>query len=121
MKIFFKDVYCAKPKSSRNSSQEAFIIGKGFKYSEVNPLCNGSILNPALDSPEEEKKVIIKEKISESTEIKVDYESIKKFVRCGDISIPCDQPAAALKEEIAPAAPGLALSSSLSDYMNLFN
>ena len=27
----FKEVYCAKPKASRNSSYEAFIVAKGFK------------------------------------------------------------------------------------------
>ena len=120
MKIFFKDVYCAKPKSSRNSSQEAFIIGKGFKYSEGNPLCNGSLLNPALDAPEksnkeeEEKKGIDKSK-------SVDYGFVKRFVNCGDISTTCEQPVVVAKEETVPPTSGLVLNSSLTDYMNLFN
>jgi len=31
MKIFFVDVFCAKPKSSRNSSVESFIVCRGFR------------------------------------------------------------------------------------------
>ena len=30
-KILFSEVYCAKPKSSRNSSIEAFVVAKGFQ------------------------------------------------------------------------------------------
>jgi tRNA (cytidine32/guanosine34-2'-O)-methyltransferase len=33
-KCFFKEVYIAKPKTCRNSSIEAFMVGIGFKGSE---------------------------------------------------------------------------------------
>jgi len=31
LKLFFADVYCAKPKSSRNTSVEAFVVARGFR------------------------------------------------------------------------------------------
>ncbi|XP_046427051.1 putative tRNA (cytidine(32)/guanosine(34)-2'-O)-methyltransferase [Neodiprion fabricii] len=44
LKIFFKDVYCTKPRSSRNSSIEAFVVCKNYSPPEgyqphmLNPL-----------------------------------------------------------------------------------
>jgi len=44
--IFFKEVYCTKPKSSRNSSIEAFIVGKCFQIPQgYTP----QMINPLLD------------------------------------------------------------------------
>jgi len=34
LKVFFPDVYVAKPKSSRNSSVEAFVVARGFSLPE---------------------------------------------------------------------------------------
>jgi len=34
----FKEVYCAKPKASRNSSYEAFVVAKGFKIEKEKML-----------------------------------------------------------------------------------
>ncbi|KAK6038335.1 hypothetical protein COOONC_24160 [Cooperia oncophora] len=34
LKIFFKEVYCAKPKSSRQSSCEAFVVCRGYSPPE---------------------------------------------------------------------------------------
>eukprot|EP00826_Nyctotherus_ovalis_P036466 TRINITY_DN3233_c0_g1_i8.p1 TRINITY_DN3233_c0_g1~~TRINITY_DN3233_c0_g1_i8.p1 ORF type:complete len:189 (-),score=46.95 TRINITY_DN3233_c0_g1_i8:42-608(-) len=96
MKVFYEDVYCTKPKSSRNSSQEAFIVGKGFKYSSPHPLCDGKLLPSA--TMEEEK-----ESVDEATK------AVISFVQCGNLSLP----------ESSPATPDT--DSSLSDYLNLFN
>ncbi|XP_015126678.1 putative tRNA (cytidine(32)/guanosine(34)-2'-O)-methyltransferase isoform X2 [Diachasma alloeum] len=51
LKIFFTDVFCAKPSSSRNSSIEAFVVCKnysppaGYKPHMLNPLLTHEPLN----------------------------------------------------------------------------
>ena len=109
MKVFFHDVYCAKPKSSRNSSQEAFIIGRKFKHSEGNPLCSGCLLGG-----------VVEEKKATETEQKSELHSIVEYVRCGDIS--------GLDKEIAGStvAPTILKDpminpASFKDYLSLFN
>ena len=45
-KVFFKEVYCAKPRSCRNSSIEAFLVAKGFLGINIEgDLSNGALLN----------------------------------------------------------------------------
>jgi len=98
MKVFYEDVYCAKPKSSRNSSQEAFIVGKGFKYSKANLLCDGKLF-PSAKLEEE------KESIDENTK------AIISFVQCGNLSLPASTPSLD-----TPSA-----DSSLDEYLGLFD
>ena len=62
-KIFFSEVYCAKPKSSRNSSYESFVVCKGYKFEkEIPPL------------------------LGQMSEIDKEWESTVKFVTCGDLN-----------------------------------
>lgn len=45
-KLHFKEVYCAKPRSCRNSSIEAFLVAKGFNGIVLEKeLNNGALLN----------------------------------------------------------------------------
>ncbi len=53
----FKEVYCAKPKASRNSSYESFIVAKGFMGEHKSLGCKGHLLALKPSSVEEEKKV----------------------------------------------------------------
>jgi len=104
MKIFFDDVYCAKPKSSRNSSQEAFIIGKNFKFTGENPLCTGKLLSPVALTPP------ISDKNEEQKSIPV-----IKFVQCGDIPIEKN-----IEEKPNKTEEKIMTTNSLTDYLNLF-
>lgn len=71
LKIFFKNVFCAKPRSSRNSSIEAFVVCKDYSPPEgYIP----HIYNPLL------------------TDERCDYDNLKginrvvvPFVVCGDL------------------------------------
>lgn len=45
IKMLFKEVYCAKPKSSRNSSPEGFVVAKGFIGIVTNPLADKPLLS----------------------------------------------------------------------------
>jgi tRNA (cytidine32/guanosine34-2'-O)-methyltransferase len=62
-KVFFTDVYCAKPKSSRNSSYEAFIVCRGYKFEKDAPIS-----------------------LAGEVVVDKDWESTVKFVNCGDMS-----------------------------------
>jgi len=44
IKMLFKEVYCAKPKSSRNSSPEGFVVAKGFIGIVQDPLADKTLL-----------------------------------------------------------------------------
>ena len=48
IKLLFGEVYCAKPKSSRNSSIEAFVVAKSFK-SPINPFTDQPLLSKQLN------------------------------------------------------------------------
>ncbi len=43
IKMLFSEVYCAKPKCSRNSSIEAFVVALGFKGSSLVGLKNDKL------------------------------------------------------------------------------
>ncbi|KAG2373306.1 hypothetical protein C9374_012295 [Naegleria lovaniensis] len=51
--VFFERVYCAKPKSSRNSSLESFVVCKGFK---LPPGYIPRMVDPLLDFQYNEEK-----------------------------------------------------------------
>jgi len=82
LKVFFKNVYCAKPKSSRNSSIESFVVCKGFsppegyKPQKLSLIESLHMLN--LYGNEEEGK--------EETKEKDIMRKIVPFVACGDLS-----------------------------------
>ncbi len=114
MKVYFTDVYCAKPKSSRNSSQESFIIGRGFRFPESSPYCGGALLFP-LPAP-----------TKEATEEQKSLCAVTQYVRCGDLS--------ALNEVIHPAPvpekkepateseiKAESLTPSFKEYLSLFD
>jgi len=74
LQIMFKEVYCAKPKASRNSSYESFIVAKGFIPKNAKIL-EGHLLEIGNENENEESK--------ESKEImKFEPENVK-FVSCG--------------------------------------
>ncbi len=53
LKCFFKQVYCAKPRSSRNSSIEAFAVCLDFIPPPLSPEERISLLGKAFSTPEE--------------------------------------------------------------------
>lgn len=73
MKFFFKDVYCAKPKSSRQSSCEAFIVCKGFKLPEG--------YTPTLKNP-----IFAEDYDEEVNSLEGINRVLVPFVACGDLS-----------------------------------
>eukprot|EP00750_Incisomonas_marina_P021640 INCI4604.2.p1 GENE.INCI4604.2~~INCI4604.2.p1 ORF type:complete len:423 (-),score=75.40 INCI4604.2:39-1307(-) len=72
LKIFFAEVYCAKPKSSRNSSIEAFVVCRGFKLPDGYTPTMG---NPMLDHHYGEQNPLVGAN-----------RCIVPFVACGDMS-----------------------------------
>ncbi|EJW83021.1 cell division protein [Wuchereria bancrofti] len=51
LKIFFKEVYCAKPRSSRQSSCEAFVVCNGFSLPKrYTPTMKNPMLCPDYDA-----------------------------------------------------------------------
>ncbi len=65
--VFFRDVYCTKPKSSRSSSMEHFVVCKGFSMpKDYVP----TMIQPLLEKPIHDKtnRLII------------------PFLACGDLS-----------------------------------
>lgn len=80
----FADVYCAKPKSCRNSSIEAFLVAKDFKGREQiglkgEELNNWDILT-TLNHISNFRQIYFEEKDEESDD---DLPPVK-FVACGD-------------------------------------
>jgi uncharacterized protein (DUF2225 family) len=54
LKLLFKEVYVAKPKSSRNSSYESFVVCKDFFYEEGNEEIAIGHLSALAQSPQSE-------------------------------------------------------------------
>nr|CAG4710138.1 unnamed protein product [Naegleria fowleri] len=85
--VFFERVYCAKPKSSRNSSLESFVVCKGFK---LPPGYVPRMVDPLLDFQYNEEQ-------SEQQDSNVTFSQnggpmlgadryIVPFLACGDLS-----------------------------------
>ena len=104
LKVFFKRVHCAKPRSSRASSLEAFVVcegfsmPKGFKIDVAQPLGMGTGIPKQEKSNESrqredftdgQKRTVRKDGITvlefESDE-EEDTRWIAPFVACGDLS-----------------------------------
>ena len=106
LKTFFKEVFCAKPKSSRNSSYESFVVCKGFMAEEKEVLIQHlSTLGASSSIQTENIKEISKEETKEEEykdeefkkggmeeEENREKEHIKtvdgvvRFVSCGDLN-----------------------------------
>ncbi|PIO73140.1 ribosomal RNA large subunit methyltransferase J [Teladorsagia circumcincta] len=72
LKIFFKEVYCAKPKSSRQSSCEAFVVCRGYSPPEgYKPTLENPMFAPNYD-----------EAVNQLTGIN---RVVVPFVACGDL------------------------------------
>ena len=81
LKVYFSEVYCAKPRSSRNSSYEAFVVCKNFKSGNIPPLIQH--LKGKHTDNEEDKKI---EEIKDKNVQSVESENLIKFVICGDLT-----------------------------------
>ncbi|KAG8532852.1 uncharacterized protein KY384_002730 [Bacidia gigantensis] len=102
MRCFFEKVTCAKPRSSRASSLEAFVIcegfnmPKGFNVEELLPLGIGGQNNlpfnnlkkpqKAASSSKEEKGAVGEVDFEVSEDETEDHRWIAPFVACGDLS-----------------------------------
>jgi tRNA (cytidine32/guanosine34-2'-O)-methyltransferase len=101
LKIFFERVHVAKPRSSRASSIEAFVVcegfspPEGFKASLENPLGAASQLPPEMVPKRERTRPSRRVREDGITEIELGSESdgdgedprwIAPFVACGDLS-----------------------------------
>jgi tRNA (cytidine32/guanosine34-2'-O)-methyltransferase len=101
LKLVFQRVRVAKPRSSRASSIEAFVVcegfcpPKGFKASLDNPLGAGALLPPNLEMSGERTKpyrsirqdgITELELGSEDEESEDDIRWIAPFLACGDLS-----------------------------------
>ncbi|KAI9707986.1 MAG: hypothetical protein M1820_004405 [Bogoriella megaspora] len=100
LKLVFQDVQVAKPRSSRASSVEAFVVctgfcpPKGFKASLENPLGAGMKLpeNPDLAPEKTRSKRIVREDGITELELSSDEDEgndrrwIAPFLACGDLS-----------------------------------
>ncbi|MCJ1444535.1 MAG: hypothetical protein MMC23_005037 [Stictis urceolatum] len=99
LKCFFKTVTCAKPRSSRASSLEAFVVCEGFElpkgYKVDDPVNLGSRTARAEQAPElkdfkEDQKRTIGDDGVTVLEFRSDEENqnrwIAPFVACGDLS-----------------------------------
>ena len=76
-KVYFQEVYCAKPRSCRNSSIEAFLVAKGFKGIDIaGELSNGALLNQ-LNHSSNFREIYFGEKEEAEDEF-------VPFVACGD-------------------------------------
>uniref|UniRef100_A0A915PJM0 Putative tRNA (cytidine(32)/guanosine(34)-2'-O)-methyltransferase n=1 Tax=Setaria digitata TaxID=48799 RepID=A0A915PJM0_9BILA len=73
LKIFFENVYCAKPRSSRQSSCEAFVVCKGFSLPKgYAPTMKNPMLCPDYDS--------------EVNSLSGPNRLLVPFLACGDLS-----------------------------------
>lgn len=101
MKVLFEHVTVAKPRSSRASSVEAFIVcvnfqpPKGFKASLENPLGAGRTIKPESEAKKE--RTAASRKTREDGVVELDFGSdsedeeegnrwIAPFLACGDLS-----------------------------------
>eukprot|EP00164_Ancoracysta_twista_P003697 GFYU01004954.1.p1 GENE.GFYU01004954.1~~GFYU01004954.1.p1 ORF type:complete len:316 (+),score=67.38 GFYU01004954.1:69-950(+) len=73
LNVFFENVTCSKPRSSRNSSVESFVVCQGFRLPDgYTP----SLINPLLDHSYDEQK----NQMCGTSRI------IVPFIACGDLS-----------------------------------
>ena len=101
MKILFEHVTVAKPRSSRASSVEAFIVctnfqpPKGFKASLENPLGAGRTIKPSGEAKKERTPASRTTREDGITELEFGSDSededesnrwIAPFLACGDLS-----------------------------------
>jgi tRNA (cytidine32/guanosine34-2'-O)-methyltransferase len=101
MKVLFEHVTVAKPRSSRASSVEAFIVcinfqpPQGFKASLENPLGAGRIIKPSSEARRQPASVSRKLREDGVTELDLGSDSedenegnrwIAPFLACGDLS-----------------------------------
>lgn len=101
LKIVFESVTVAKPRSSRASSVEAFIVctnfrpPKGFKASLENPLGAGRKLVPEVDAKDQRTKPYRRVRDDGITELELgsededeeeDHRWTAPFLACGDLS-----------------------------------
>jgi tRNA (cytidine32/guanosine34-2'-O)-methyltransferase len=101
MKILFEHVTVAKPRSSRASSVEAFIVctnfqpPKGFKASLENPLGAGRTIKPSGDAKKERTPASRRTREDGVTELEFGSDTededegnrwIAPFLACGDLS-----------------------------------
>ncbi|XP_010726322.1 putative tRNA (cytidine(32)/guanosine(34)-2'-O)-methyltransferase, partial [Meleagris gallopavo] len=73
LRLFFTDVTCAKPRSSRNSSIEAFVVCRDYSPPE------GYV--PTMDNP-----LLDPDGVLELSELSGPSRLIVPFVACGDLS-----------------------------------
>jgi tRNA (cytidine32/guanosine34-2'-O)-methyltransferase len=101
MKVLFEHVTVAKPRSSRASSVEAFIVcinfqpPKGFKASLENPLGAGRMVEPSSEARKQNATVSRKLRENGVTELDLGSDTedenegnrwIAPFLACGDLS-----------------------------------
>lgn len=101
MKILFEHVTVAKPRSSRASSVEAFIVctnfqpPKGFKASLENPLGAGRTVKPSSEAKGERTQACRRTRADGITELELGSDTededqhgrwIAPFLACGDLS-----------------------------------
>ncbi|KAM0707732.1 hypothetical protein Q7P35_004381 [Cladosporium inversicolor] len=100
MKVLFEHVTVAKPRSSRASSVEAFIVcvnfqpPKGFKASLENPLGAGRTITPSSEAKKERTAASRKTRDDGIVELELGSDSkdeeenrwIAPFLACGDLS-----------------------------------
>lgn len=101
MKVLFEHVTVAKPRSSRASSVEAFIVcinfqpPKGFKASLENPLGAGHTIKPSTEAGKEHSSTCRRTRADGVTELELGSDSddeeegnrwIAPFLACGDLS-----------------------------------
>ncbi|GAA5923437.1 hypothetical protein JCM1841_003327 [Sporobolomyces salmonicolor] len=86
LRCFFERVTCAKPRSSRNSSMEAFVVcenfREGFTPDLTNPLLDFSYSNSATPALEE----ALAKKEGRVNDLAGSMRFIAPFVACGDLS-----------------------------------
>ncbi|GAA5874318.1 hypothetical protein JCM16303_005808 [Sporobolomyces ruberrimus] len=93
LRCFFERVTCAKPRSSRNSSLEAFVVcenfREGFTPDLTNPLLDFSYSNasaPPSQSQHNQKATDGRSESERTNEIAGSMRFIAPFVACGDLS-----------------------------------
>lgn len=80
-KMFFREIYCAKPRSCRNSSIEAFLVAKGFLGINIEGDLSNSALLSQLNHLENFKEFYSGE---------AEDDDFVPFVACGDTTTSFD-------------------------------
>lgn len=84
LKLFFNFVACAKPRSSRNSSIESFIVCKDFKMPEnYKPVMSDFFYD---SSPINEEYLNNSDNMNELNDLNGPNKTIVPFISCGDLS-----------------------------------